>query len=108
MKPQINIIQAVRDQRLFASLFTNSASWTAWIVWLKAAFALPMDATELALYRQCTGREHPPTVPPGEIYTIVGRRGGKSFISSLVAAYLGCFNSYKKYLAAGERAGFSS
>lgn len=104
MKPQINIIQAVRDQRLFASLFTNSASWTAWIVWLKAAFALPMDATELALYRQCTGREHPPTVPPGEIYTIVGRRGGKSFISSLVAAYLGCFNSYKKYLAAGERA----
>ena len=63
-----------------------------------------MDAAELDLYRQCTGREYPPTVPPSEIYIIVGRRGGKSFMSSLKAVHLACFNSYKKYLAAGERA----
>jgi hypothetical protein len=110
MKRQTDIISAIRNPKIFGSLFigngsvTDLSSWVAWMVWLKAAFALPMDATELALYRQCTGREHPPKVPPGEIYTIVGRRGGKSFISSLVAAYLGCFNSYRKYLNAGERA----
>ena len=39
-----------------------------------------------------------------EIYTIVGRRGGKSFISSLTAVYIACFSSFKHYLNTGERA----
>jgi phage terminase large subunit-like protein len=67
-------------------------------------FALPMDDSELDIYRQCTGRENPPSVAPSEVYTIVGRRGGKSFISALTAVYVGCFGSYKRYLNAGERA----
>ena len=101
---QIDIVQAFKDPRLLGSLFTDSSSWVAWIIWLKAVFALPVGAGELEIYRQCTGRENPPKVPPSEIYTIVGRRGGKSFISSLTAVYLACFNAYKKYLSAGERA----
>jgi hypothetical protein len=63
-----------------------------------------MDESELAIYRQCTGRENPPTVAPPEVYTIVGRRGAKSFISALTAVYLGCFGSYQRHLNAGERA----
>jgi hypothetical protein len=55
-------------------------------------------------YRQCTGRDHPPTVAPSEVYTIVDRRGGKSFISALTAVYVGCFGSYRRHLNAGERA----
>jgi hypothetical protein len=73
-------------------------------VWLKTVFALPVDENELDIYRQCTGRENPPSVARSEVYTIVGRRSGKSFISALAAVYLGCFGSYKRYLNAGERA----
>jgi Phage Terminase len=70
----------------------------------KAVFALPMDDSELAIYRQCTGRTQPPVKQPSEIYTIVGRRGGKSFISSLTAVFIACFSSFKQYLNAGEKA----
>lgn len=63
-----------------------------------------MDENELGIYRQCTGRTEPPTKQPSEIYTIVGRRGGKSFISSLTAVFIACFYSFKQYLNAGEKA----
>jgi hypothetical protein len=63
-----------------------------------------MTADELAIYRECTGRTEPPAKPPTEIYTVVGRRGGKSFISSLTAVFIACFSDFKRYLNAGERA----
>jgi len=100
------IIEAIKHKSLFGSLpaFQSLDSWAGWVVWLKTVFALPMDDSELDIYRQCTGRENPPSVAPSEVYTIVGRRGGKSFISALTAVYVGCFGSYKRYLNAGERA----
>ena len=63
-----------------------------------------MDENELAIYQNCTGRTQPPGKQPSEIYTIVGRRGGKSFISSLTAVFIACFSSFKQYLNAGEKA----
>ena len=63
-----------------------------------------MDDSELAVYRRCTGRTQTPAKQPSEIFTIVGRRGGKSFISSLTAVYTACFSSFKQHLNAGEKA----
>jgi hypothetical protein len=63
-----------------------------------------MDENELAIYQQCTGRAQPPATQPREIFTVVGRRGGKSFISSLTAVFIACFSTFKKYLNAGEKA----
>src|SRR5262249_53062148 len=79
-------------------------TWVSWLTWLKAIYALPMDESEHAIYHQCTGRTQPPATQPSEIYTIVGRRGGKSFISSLTAVFIACFSSFKQYLNAGEKA----
>jgi terminase large subunit-like protein len=100
------IIDAICHKQLFGSLpaFSSLDTWIAWLSWLKAVFALPMEDPELAIYRQCTGRTQPPTKQPSEIYTIVGRRGGKSFISSLTAVFIACFSNFKRYLNAGERA----
>jgi hypothetical protein len=100
------IVDAIRHKQLFGSLpaFASLDTWLAWLSWEKAIYALPMDENELAIYRQCTGRTEPPTKPPSEIYTIVGRRGGKSFISSLTAVFIACFSSFKQYLNAGEKA----
>jgi hypothetical protein len=105
MNKPITIIDAIRHKQLFGSLpaLQSLSTWASWIVWLKAIFALDMTPDELAVYQQCTGRQTPPTKQPSEVFTIVGRRGGKSFISAIVACYLACFESYTKYLNAGER-----
>jgi hypothetical protein len=82
----VTIIDAIRHKQLLGSLpaFSSLETWQSWLVWLKAIHALPMDDNELEVYKQCTGRTAPPQVPPTEIFTICGRRGGKSFISSLM------------------------
>jgi hypothetical protein len=54
------------------------------------------------IYRQHTGRIDPPATPLTEGWLICGRRGGKSAILALTAAYLACFRDYRQYLAPGE------
>jgi hypothetical protein len=51
-----------------------------------------------ALYRP--GRA--PMIEPSEAYTIVERRGGKSFISALTAVHVSCFRDYQGCLNAGQ------
>ena len=103
---RFNIIQAIHHPDLFGSLpaLHSLQTWASWITWLKAVFALPMTDGELEIFRQCTGRQTPSTKEPTELYSIIGRRGGKSFISSLTAVYIACFSSFKPYLNTGERA----
>jgi hypothetical protein len=99
----ITIIDALRDRKLFGSLFADLSTWQAWIAWLKAVFGLSMDETELALYQQCTARQNPPISGIKEAYAVVGRRGGKSRIVAFAAVYIACFHDFRKYLAPGER-----
>ena len=103
---RFTIIDAIHHQPICSGAyppFIRCRLGPVWLSWLKAVFALPMDESELAIYRQCTGRtSHRQS--QSEIFTIVGRRGGKSFISSLTAVYIACFSSFKRYLNAGERA----
>src|SRR5215813_752852 len=105
-KNQFTIIHAIKDKQVFGKLpaFQSLDTWVSWLAWLKAIYALPMNPDELGIYQQCTGRTQPPVKQPSEIYTIVGRRGGKSFISSLTACFIACFSSFKQYLNAGEKA----
>lgn len=100
----MNIIEAIQDPGLFRPLLKDLATWRAWIVFLKALFALPMTEDELSLYRQCTGRETPPSEPFKEAWVPTGRRSGKSFTAALVAVFLGCFRDYRPHLSPGERA----
>src|SRR2546428_3175317 len=63
-------------------------SWAAWKVYLKAAFALPMTPEELTVYAKHTGRSAPPASPSREVWTIAGRRRGKSSIAALAACFV--------------------
>ncbi len=81
----------------------HSADWCAWRALTKAAFALPMTDAELAAYRECTGRINPPDTRQREIWTIAGRRGGKSLWAAMVAVYLACCEDVTPYLRLGER-----
>ena len=100
----IDIVNAISDKNLFGSIFKDLNTWRAWLVALKAIFGLPMSDEELALYQECTRRENPPQKPFKEIYLIVGRRGGKSFITAVVAVFLAIFRDYSEFLSPGERA----
>jgi hypothetical protein len=78
-------------------------TWKPWRAYLKAVHALPMDAEELAIYRRHTERDAPPTDAVGESWMAVGRRGGKSRISSVVGVHRGVgFDT--SHLAPGETA----
>lgn len=91
---------------LFETLpwFRNAADWTAWKAFLKAAYALPMDAQELAIYRECTGRKKPPEKPARQVWCPTGRRARKSAIAALIGVFESCFRDYSKYMAPNERA----
>jgi hypothetical protein len=90
----MTILEAIRDPALFQPWFAHPESWRSWRVFIQALFALPIEYE--ALYASCTGNRPLPARQPREGYLIVGRRGGKSFICALVAA----FRTYK--LSPGE------
>jgi hypothetical protein len=105
MANQITIIDAIQNRKLFGSLprFKTLDSWAAWLVVLKAIFGLPMTADEMSIFNRHTGRASAPSGGSKENFLIVGRRGGKSFISALIGVFIACFFSFTEYLTTGER-----
>jgi hypothetical protein len=97
----MNILQAIKDPKVFAEHFRGD-SWTPWLTFLCALFALPMTKEQLAIYRKHTGRTAAPTEPLNESWLICGRRAGKSFVLALVAVFLACFKDWRRYLGVGE------
>jgi hypothetical protein len=98
----INIIQAFKDSKIFGSLIKDQSTFTSWKVALKTIFGLPMNEEELKIYRKHTERKKHPRNPFKEIFLIIGRRGGKSFISALVAVFLAVFKNWREHLRPGE------
>lgn len=97
-----NIVETMQDEALFAKWFSEP-SWAAWKTFLKTLFALPLDPGEIELFRQCTGREAPPTARCTYATIVCGRRGGKSRILALIAVYLASFfRRHRHNLAPGE------
>jgi len=66
--------------------------------WLFAAGELAMTAEDLAIFQRQTGRITPLLNGSKETYLIIGRRGGKSFISALIT----CFIDFKPFITVGE------
>lgn len=98
----MNIIQACRDPHLFAPWFERG-EWDAWFAFLAAVFGLPMDADQRRIFETCTARSQTPQKPVSEAWLVIGRRGGKSFITALIAVFLACFFDYRQHLQPGER-----
>jgi hypothetical protein len=99
----MDIIKAINSEKMFKPCFRDLSTWSSWFVLLKAIFCLPMDDADLALYRRCTGRERPPARGFKELWAVIGRRGGKSFVMAVVAVFKALFSNYSQYLSPGER-----
>lgn len=100
-----NLLAAVADEALFARWFRDRVTWAAWFTFIAVQFGLPLDAAQVAIYQQCTGRK---LWTLGQVHTeawlICGRRAGKSLILALVAVFLAAFRDYAAHLVPGERA----
>jgi hypothetical protein len=94
----MNLLEAIGDANLFKR-WLGDPSWAPWRAFLGALFGLPMDAEQLAVFEQCTGRTTAPTAAFNEAWLVCGRRGGKSSVLALVAAYLAAFRDYREHLA---------
>ena len=98
------IIQAIQSKKVFGILprFRSLDSWSTWMIVLKAIFGLPMSVDELVIFHRHTGRASPPLGGSKETYLIIGRRGGKSFISALITCFVSCFGDFSQFITVGE------
>ena len=82
----MTILDALADPALFGSLpaFNDLSTWRPWLAWIRAVYGLPMDATDLELFRKHTGRQQPRIGGYPEAVCIVGCQSGKSLIAALV------------------------
>ena len=101
----MNIIQAITDPRIFKPLFKDPNTWSSWFTFLRVFFGLKPNPknNDLEVYQQATKRIEWPQKAFDEVWLICGRRGGKSFVTSIIGTYLACFCDYSEYLVAGER-----
>jgi len=102
--PKPTIIEAMDSPRLFGSLFKDKNTWEAWRCVLKSLYGLEFEKDEQELFTEYTGRKTRPDDGFKEMYCIVGARGGKSYISALIACYTALFGDFSEHLAKGERA----
>lgn len=98
----INVIEAIDAPELFQPWFPGP-TWNAWRAILKAAYALPMTNDEIAFFRSVAERD-PPTERVAEMWDIVGRRGGKDSVASVIAAHAVALFQDDGQLRPGERA----
>ena len=102
-KATISILDACDDPKIFAPWFKDRQTWAAWFVVLKVMFGLPLNDEELVTFRKHTGRTTPAPGGYFDLSLIVGRRGGKSLVLALIAAFLSCFFDWRPFLTRGER-----
>jgi hypothetical protein len=100
----MDILSAIDDQNLLGASVKDQVSFAPWKALLAAAFGLPLDADQLKLYRECTGRSCPPSSQFKSVFICAGRRAGKSVCMALLATYLAIFRDWRPKLTAGERA----
>ncbi len=87
----MTIIDALADRHLLGALsvFKDLTTWRAWLVFLRAAYGLPLHADDRAIFRRHTGRTAYGPPPGGwpEVACVVGRQSGKTRIAATVAAF---------------------
>lgn len=92
-RPEItlSIIDALEDPNLLGGLpaFKDLSSWYSWLVFLKAAYGLPLDRKEVDVFKKHTDRSKYDPPPGGfaESFCRVGRQAGKSRVAGTIAAY---------------------
>lgn len=102
----ITYAEACLDPDLFGPWFEGD-TWATWRVLDKALFGEQLDAAEMAIFRELTGRDESPTSPVQEAWLVMGRRSGKDVKAASICAYIATIGAmqmdFRRYLVPGER-----
>lgn len=109
MLPAVNIIEAIRDPKLFRPFLANANdslhTWAGWLTILKAIYGIKIsNQKSVEFFRHATGRD-PSKLPSDgfdQFLGLIGRRSGKSRITSVIAAYEAALGRRWEYCQAGE------
>lgn len=99
--PTTTIGEALADPRLLGAALGPTATWTMWLIVLRAAFGEQLTDDELVEFARVAGSRVPPAQRVRELWCIVGRRGGKSRVAAAVVVFIALFLDHSK-LAPGE------
>jgi len=104
MSKPSSIVEAITSPSFFGPAFKKPETWQNWLTLWKAVYGLEMTPEEMAMFRQCTGRQTVLQNGYREIYTIAGRRSGKTRMAATLVAYEALWGGWEQYLSKGERA----
>lgn len=104
----MNIIRTTKDKKLFRpylELDGKLGTWNNWFVCLCCLYGIKIPNKYADLVKTCTGRSIKSMPKEGfkTALLLVGRRGGKSKISGLIAAFEACLSGREKHLSVGEK-----
>jgi hypothetical protein len=91
---------AMLDPDLFGPTF-GGETFASWRAVARMLEGLPLEESQLALWRQITDRQDPPTVPFSEGYIIKPRRAGGTLFAAAVALHA-AIQDYRDRLGPGE------
>jgi hypothetical protein len=77
----MRIDEAILDQNLLGAGLGDPATWEPWLAILKAAFGLPLTASEQAFFKAVSGARVAPKTPVSELWS------GKSRVAAAVATW---------------------
>ena len=100
-RPPPDIDEAMIDPNLLGAGLGSATTWAAWIAILRAAWGLPLDAQQRAVFDTVAGHRAPPTQRVAELWAVVGRRSGKSRMAAAIAVFFSLLAPLKR-LAPGE------
>src|SRR4029077_4536216 len=95
-----SIERALTDPNLLGAALGDSASWSRWLIVLKAAFGLPLSDEQRQQFIEVGGGRKPPGKRVRELWAILARRCGKSRMAAALAVFAACFTQHR--LSAGE------
>lgn len=102
MKPLVSMREALADPQLLGQALSGE-SWSLWRTLLIAAMGEELTDDERTAFTAITGRAREPLERADELWSVVGRRGGKTRAAGAAGAYLAALCDWSDSLASGER-----
>jgi hypothetical protein len=102
LRKVVSMREALQSPAYFGALLSGD-SWQAWRVLLIAIVGEALTEDERVIFKALTGRNSEPLEPVEEFWGVIGRRGGKTRATAILAAYLAACIDHRGILAPGER-----
>ena len=96
----VAINEALSHPQLFGAALGSTETWTTWLTVLRAAAGLPLNDQQRERFITVAGGRTPPSNRVRELWAVVGRGGGKSWMAAACAVHTALLQHHQ--LAPGE------